>query len=125
MQADAVGFARILPDADHDLGVGDDGLDVVERRALAHSTHGELALPIGDAAIIMRVKSAWSPRTRRGGSGFQFMRRACFSPSCRLSSGGVKFWSRGASGRPAGTKAQNLASDQLHLAVSPSSPACA
>jgi hypothetical protein len=44
VQADAFGFARVLPDAEHDLGVGDDGLDVAERRAPAHSAHGELAL---------------------------------------------------------------------------------
>jgi hypothetical protein len=44
VKADAVGFARVLPDADHELGVGDDGLDVAERRAPTHSAHGELAL---------------------------------------------------------------------------------
>jgi hypothetical protein len=105
VQADAVGFARILPDADHDLGVGDDGLDLVERRALAHSTHGELAL-IGErdhhAGEVGLVAAPGE-----GDRGFVHA-AGLLQPVLPAFVRRVKFLSRGVWGRPASTRAQNL-----------------
>jgi hypothetical protein len=120
VQADAVGFARVLPDADHNLGVGDDGLDVAERRALAHSAHGELAL-IGERDHHAGEVGLVAPG--EGDRGFVHA-AGLLQPVLPAFVRRVKFWSRGASGRPAGTKAQNLR-QTASPAVSPSFPACA
>ena len=98
VQPDAVGFARVLPDGDHDLGVGDDGLDVAERRALAHSAHGELAL-IGERDHHAGEVGLVAPG--EGDRGFVHaagLRQPVLPAFVRR----VKFWSRGAWGRPAG-----------------------
>ena len=63
------------------------------RCALAHSAHGELAL-IGEARVIMRVKSVWSPHQARGGGIQGFVHAAgLLQPVLPAFVRRVKFWS--------------------------------